>query len=431
MAGCNVDRTLRALGGRGRYQLLQVLIINLGAWGAAFQLFDNIFIGRKVMWHQCSPPRSLDDHRKAASLQGSPINWTSKAEVTYGQCQITVHRDYQHQVTTYPCLFGYDYDYLRELSFRTEFDLVCERALLGEFLQTLVILGQGCGAFLASFLSDRYGRKRVLVYSQFGLFGVGMAIGVAPTYTAMAVLKFVVGCFQQGVVTGKATMSIELFPSEQRSVSVIAMAGMWVIGNSLMALSAYILQHSSWRSLQCSLSAVSLLAALVQLGFTCAFCNFTLVVMSSSLHGSRFLNFFLIVVSELPACVLFYCIVDRQQALGLASSAGRLGGMMAPFMVPLSEAVVWLPGTITGVLCFVVIFLFRFLPETQGRELPQTLEDIDSWDVSDNSSSALPSMGCGSDRLCRRWWIPAKKVVRSVQALVFDRPKATTPPREL
>ena len=41
----SVDASLQALGGLSRYQLLQLLVINLGIFGATFQLFDNIFIG--------------------------------------------------------------------------------------------------------------------------------------------------------------------------------------------------------------------------------------------------------------------------------------------------------------------------------------------------------------------------------------------------
>ena len=40
-----MDASLKALGGVSRYQLLQVLVINVGVWGAVFQLLDNIFIG--------------------------------------------------------------------------------------------------------------------------------------------------------------------------------------------------------------------------------------------------------------------------------------------------------------------------------------------------------------------------------------------------
>ncbi|XP_076453582.1 organic cation transporter-like protein isoform X2 [Babylonia areolata] len=255
MDGVGLDPTLRVLGGRSRYQLLQLLVINVGVWGAAFQLLDNIFIGRKVTWQQCAAP----DNGTAMSADLKHVDWTSD-HVIYGACEITITSDHQNQ--TFPCLFGYEYDYARHLSFRTEFDLVCGRSLLADLLQTLVIMGQACGAFVAPFVSDRYGRKGVLVWSQVGLLVVGVGIGVAPTYPLLATLKFAVGCLQQGVMTGKATMSIELFPSEFRSMTSLMMALMWMSGTCGMALTSFLLQDRSWRCLQCVLSAVSLLALL-------------------------------------------------------------------------------------------------------------------------------------------------------------------------
>ncbi|KAL8599722.1 hypothetical protein ACOMHN_024773 [Nucella lapillus] len=69
----------------------------------------------------------------------------------------------------------------------------------------------------------------------------------------------------------------------------------------------------------------------------------------------------------------------RNQALGLSSFTGRLGGMLAPFMVDLEEIAVWAPGALIGSLCFLVMVLVHFLPETRGRELPNTVHDIEIW----------------------------------------------------
>lgn len=45
--------------------------------------------------------------------------------------------------------------------------------------------------------------------------------------------------------------------------------------------------------------------------FTCAFSFFALYMMSTSLHGNRFLNFFLMALSELIPGFIFYILVDR------------------------------------------------------------------------------------------------------------------------
>ena len=45
--------------------------------------------------------------------------------------------------------------------------------------------------------------------------------------------------------------------------------------------------------------------------FTSGISIFTLILMSTSLHGNRFLNLFMTEAMELPASVLFYLIADR------------------------------------------------------------------------------------------------------------------------
>ncbi|XP_070194960.1 organic cation transporter protein-like [Littorina saxatilis] len=571
-----IDPALRALDGRGRYQWLQVLIINVGAFGAAFQLLDNIFIGRAVTGQRCAAP----DNTSVVGSDLQMVDWND-SHVTYGKCEITVSKgNLSGDTHQYPCPYGYEYDYRRELSFRTEFDLVCDRKLLGGLVQTLVIFGQGCGAVLSSIFSDRFGRKPTLIASQLGLLGVGMAIGLAPNYAALLVFKFLVGGFQQGVVGVMATMSIELFPKEYRSVAVLVDSVFWGLGASIMALPAFLLRDFTWRYLQYALSAVSALICLLQLWyideslrwlvangkkdaavtvleraaivnrkdltvivstlddndtensqlnadtangnvdgdaeasiggdngtttlcsdltaleaklaetlehkqakkltlldilrhrilfihslvtwltwFTCAFAFFALYMMSTTLHGNRFLNYFLTAAMELPPGIVIYFILDRagrktatramfilagvgliasgifrvftgnamlgtlsvvtamlgmlgasgifalvffftpelfptnmrNQALGVASFAGRLGGMLAPFMTDLADIAIWAPGLMIGSLCFVVVVLFRFIPETRGRELPHTIEDIEAWEKeslpTDDSSS--------------------------------------------
>ncbi|KAK7503602.1 hypothetical protein BaRGS_00005141 [Batillaria attramentaria] len=560
--------TLRSLGGTGRYQMLQLITISLGAFGASFQLLDNIFIGREITDHQCSPPSN--DSLIPAKLHD--VDWNSSL-VKYGKCEIRIASNDTGDVQEHDCLFGHSYSYSRELSFRTEFDLVCDLTLLGGLAQSFVIMGQGVGAVIASIVSDRFGRKKVLVGSQFGLMAVGMAIGLSPSYAVLGTLKFLVGAIQQGVVTSSATLTTELFPVETRRLTSPVGSITWGVSSTGMALVAYLLRFHTWRYLQYTLSACSILFLfqlwyvdeslrwLVANGkkegaikvleravrankkdlndvlrtfettalrdvqkegkhtlqltcpeleemqavdkdkssssngqmtspdidevekklakklekskteklsvfdifrhkrlllnaiiiwcawFTCAFTFFALMMMSTTFVGNRFLNYSLISIMDLPSGLIFFLLVNRvgrkrmtqilytfagvgllssgifrifedipalatmsvvmamlgntgasgmfgaiffytpeifptnmrNQALGVASFAGRLGGMLAPFMTALSEIVVWAPGVMIGSLCFTVVFLFRFLPETQGKELPNTVGDIKAW----------------------------------------------------
>lgn len=58
---------------------------------------------------------------------------------------------------------------------------------------------------------------------------------------------------------------------------------------------------------------------------------------------------------------------------------GRIGGMIAPFTSVLSDKAKWAPGVMIGCLAFIVCLASTLLPETRGRELPQTIDDVKSW----------------------------------------------------
>ncbi|KAK7469899.1 hypothetical protein BaRGS_00036119, partial [Batillaria attramentaria] len=68
----------------------------------------------------------------------------------------------------------------------------------------------------------------------------------------------------------------------------------------------------------------------------------------------------------------------RNRALGITLVAATIGSMIAPYSSALADVAIWLPGAIFGVCSFIAAFMVRALPESRGRELPQTLSDFDA-----------------------------------------------------
>lgn len=63
--------------------------------------------------------------------------------------------------------------------------------------------------------------------------------------------------------------------------------------------------------------------------------------------------------------------------MGWVSMMARLGAMVAPLVLLLSEAVIWLPGIIYGGAPVVSGIIAYFLPETLNTPLPDTLQDAE------------------------------------------------------
>ncbi|XP_076444017.1 uncharacterized protein LOC143282301 [Babylonia areolata] len=98
----------------------------------------------------------------------------------------------------------------------------------------------------------------------------------------------------------------------------------------------------------------------------------------------------------------------RNASLGVASMAGRVGGMIAPYSRTLSRHFPWVPGTIFGVLCLLQPVCMWKLPETCGRELPQTIEDMELYFTAPDTVSRRSENGK------QKWMAHAAKLVLNV-----------------
>ncbi|XP_059207133.1 organic cation/carnitine transporter 2-like [Centropristis striata] len=71
-----------------------------------------------------------------------------------------------------------------------------------------------------------------------------------------------------------------------------------------------------------------------------------------------------------------YPTVLRNTATGTCSTFSRVGGSLSPFLLQLSAYFKYLPQITLGTLCVVSAFAALFLPESFGRPLPQTIQQM-------------------------------------------------------
>ncbi|XP_052098929.1 organic anion transporter 3-like [Mytilus californianus] len=69
----------------------------------------------------------------------------------------------------------------------------------------------------------------------------------------------------------------------------------------------------------------------------------------------------------------------RNVGLGMASTVSRIGSMISPFAATLADHVFWGPAIIFALLNIICTIILLTLPETMGRELPTTVEEMKSW----------------------------------------------------
>ena len=90
----------------------------------------------------------------------------------------------------------------------------------------------------------------------------------------------------------------------------------------------------------------------------------------------------------------------RTAALGTSSMCGRMGAILSPYIASLKVYGLWIPLTIFGVNALLSGCLILLLPETLGKDLPETIKDAINLSGSQRSDSALP-ISTGSERFDR------------------------------
>ena len=84
----------------------------------------------------------------------------------------------------------------------------------------------------------------------------------------------------------------------------------------------------------------------------------------------------------------------RNMGMGVGYLAARIGGMIAPYGELLMKHLVYAPGLLMGISNLMLSVAPYFLPETTGRQLPQTLDDIMSWKDKNNTNDKENKLKC-------------------------------------
>ncbi|KAG2536464.1 organic cation/carnitine transporter 7-like isoform X2 [Panicum virgatum] len=114
-------------------------------------------------------------------------------------------------------------------------------------LSSVVFAGMLIGAFTWGFISDRYGRRTVLLLSTLLTCGLGFLSALSPNYFCLLALRFFVGI---GVGSGHVFSSwfLEFVPAGNRGTWMVIFSFFWTIGTVLEASLAWVvLSALSWR----------------------------------------------------------------------------------------------------------------------------------------------------------------------------------------
>ncbi|XP_074670056.1 solute carrier family 22 member 6-A-like isoform X1 [Strix aluco] len=209
-----------------------------------------------------SPGGNLGPSNGTLGPIGATLEWSNgtlgSPDATLGSCRRYVASSPTNGSTgpraTEPCRDGWDYDRsIYVATIVTEWDLVCSYRQLRQMAQSIYMAGVLVGALVLGGLSDRFGRKAMLMWSYLQLGVMGTCTAFAPNYASYCVFRFAGGMALSGFGLSIACLVVEWIPTPYRTITVAITGFAYTMGQILLAAVAYAVPHWRWLQLTVSL----------------------------------------------------------------------------------------------------------------------------------------------------------------------------------
>uniref|UniRef100_UPI00398ED2BD solute carrier family 22 member 6-A-like n=1 Tax=Pristiophorus japonicus TaxID=55135 RepID=UPI00398ED2BD len=155
---------------------------------------------------------------------------------------------------TQMCSDGWTYDNSKfKATVVAEWDLVCNHKSLKRIAQSIYMAGLLAGAIVLGRLSDKYGRRTLLLWTSFQLAVFGICGAFSSSFTLFCFWRFLCGVALSGAMLNTYYFAVEWIPTKIRTSVVTVMNYSYTVGQVVLAGIAYGIQD--WRWLQFAVSA--------------------------------------------------------------------------------------------------------------------------------------------------------------------------------
>uniref|UniRef100_A0A8D0E4K6 Major facilitator superfamily (MFS) profile domain-containing protein n=1 Tax=Salvator merianae TaxID=96440 RepID=A0A8D0E4K6_SALMN len=262
---------LDLLGGMGHFQRMTVAFLAIPlVMLASHNLLQNFTAG--VPGHHCQVRVSANHTRQAPNLTrylgaddllriSVPMDQHRRAD----KCRRYVATQWrlidpnatlanETAADTEPCTSGWTYDKSTFTStIVSEWDLVCDFRSLRQMAQSIYMAGVLVGSILFGGLSDRYGRKAIIVCSYLLMGVAGICTAFAPNFTAYCIFRFWCGMAMSGIAINSVSLCMEWIPIKYRAIVGTINGYFYTTGQFVLAGMAYAIPDWRWLQLAVSL----------------------------------------------------------------------------------------------------------------------------------------------------------------------------------
>uniref|UniRef100_A0A8C3SQP7 Major facilitator superfamily (MFS) profile domain-containing protein n=1 Tax=Chelydra serpentina TaxID=8475 RepID=A0A8C3SQP7_CHESE len=253
------------VGGMGRFQIIYAILLAIPVFMmASHNLLQNFTAATSE--HHChvhininnTPYTNLTGKLAAKDLLRVSIPMDSNQQPE--KCHRFVSTQWQlldsnatvtnlTELETDSCADGWVYDKSTFTStIITEWDLVCDSRQLKQMAQSIYMAGILAGGIVFGGLSDRFGRRSLVIWCYLQMAVTGTCTAFSPSFTAYCIFRFLTGMAFSGIVLNGVSLSVEWTPTRTRAIVGTMYGYCYTTGQFILAGVAYAIR--SWRWLQ-------------------------------------------------------------------------------------------------------------------------------------------------------------------------------------
>ncbi|XP_026141396.1 solute carrier family 22 member 7 [Carassius auratus] len=244
------------INGFGRFQKMILCISLVGRFTLPCHFLLSNFIGA-IPSHHCDIS-SLDAEGIFGNLsrkQKLTVSIPVQDDGTPASCHMFSHPQFHlltnssssSELPVVPCQNGWEYDNSTFIStLATQWDLVCDKKGLNKAVTTIFFVGVMFGAAFFGGMSDRFGRKPMLLVSYISGMAFTLASIFSSSFIMFAVLRFFSGFTITGIVIVSVVLNVEWVDIQHRRLVSITGSMAWAVGSTSLSLFAFYIRDWRW-----------------------------------------------------------------------------------------------------------------------------------------------------------------------------------------
>ncbi|XP_069108593.1 organic cation transporter protein-like [Argopecten irradians] len=253
------DDIVKEIGGFGRYQIVLVMLVMFPQILISIQALLPVFIlSNHDHWCQIQLEKDALKNNVTSYIEQNHFgDIKSYVTLNTSQCSVDVFINGTNNTQTDVCS-SWTYD-TRELTRSpiSDFNLVCDDAVLTQHASMVFLGGNLFGSFMLGSVGDTWGRKIVMYIGAILLFGSSLANAWSVNYIMFVTLRFISGAATISCIGSAMIIVFESVDSDHRSHAAVAVELAWCLGEVILSGAAYFLRD--WRQLQIAVSSPGVL----------------------------------------------------------------------------------------------------------------------------------------------------------------------------